>query len=534
MLARVEIVPYLIQNPETSDSEIYELRYGSNTIGREINNTIVVIHKSLSRYHAQVTNTENGTTIKDLGSRNHTFVNDVKIDQSELIDGDLVRCGSVTFKFLHNFESPSLQEQSNLSVIKRYTTQAADQIQDLLAQKNSARQDSVLRLVHTDIEQRAIDKLKILLEVSKQLSFHNETDKLLEKILDLVFTIMDLDRAVILLLQDNNLEKKAVKFQEGLQTNNQFYSTAITNSVQEEAKGVLIKNAQIDQRFANSESVLQQTIHAAMCVPLKAREAVLGVLYVDNLALANIYTDEDLEFLTALANQAAIAIENHHLNLQIQAAAVLQAKLERFFPKTISKKLRESGVLEIVDTEVTALFSDITGFTELCSAMSPRQVIKMLNEYFPVVVEEIIFKYEGTLEKYIGDALLAVWGAPYQQADDADRAILAAVAMQRAVRQLNSRWLEQRNLQIQVQIGLNTGKVAAGNIGSPRLVQYATIGDTTNVSSRICSVAKPGDILISETTFNKVIEPNLVFEKIPPVLVKGKTEPLQLYRLIWD
>ena len=166
--------------------------------------------------------------------------------------------------------------------------------------------------------------------------------------------------------------------------------------------------------------------------------------------------------------------------------------------------------------------------------MEPRQVIEMLNEYFPVVVEEIIFQYEGTLEKYIGDALLAVWGAPYQQPDDAKRAVQAAVAMQRAIHKLNKQWLQQRHIEIQVQIGLNTGKVAAGNIGSPKLVQYATIGDTTNVSSRICSAAKPGEILISETTFQQLDDENFTVEKIAPVRVKGKDEPLQLYRLLWD
>lgn len=538
MLARVEIVPYLMQNPEASNPEIYELRYGLNTIGREIDNTIVVIHKSLSRYHAQVISTDEGVTIRDLDSRNHTFVNEEKVEQSELKDGDLIRCGSVDFTFLDNIEIPqeSSQEQSSLSVVKRFSTEQNHvELQDLLAIGDSVPQGTALRLSQQDINQRTVDKLKILLEVSKQLAFYNEPDRLLEKILDLIFTIMNLDRAVILLVnQDNILEKKALKFRSELQTNIQFYSTAIANSVQNEGKAILIKNAQIDQRFPDSQSILKQAIHAAMCVPLKAREAVIGVLYVDNLSLANIYSDEDLEFLTALANQAAVAIENNQLNQKIQAAAIWQSKLERFFPTTVSKKLRENGIIDIVDTEITALFSDISGFTELCSTMSPRQIIEMLNEYFPVMVEEIVFQYEGTLEKYIGDALLAVWGAPYQQPDDADRAVHAAIAMQRAIRKLNVQWIKERHLEIKVHIGLNTGKVAAGNIGSPRLVQYATIGDTTNVSSRICSAAKSGEILISESTFKKICDPNLVMEKLPPVLVKGKDKPLQLYRLIWD
>lgn len=535
---RVKIVPYLIQNPETPNSEIHELRFGSNTIGRELDNTIVVIHKSLSRYHVQILNNEHGIIITDLGSLNHTFVNEAQIEQCQLNDGDLIRCGTVVFKFLQTLKTrpqEPLDEANQASVIKRFSHKQTQHLQDLLHQHSSEHQGTALRIRQRDSNQRTLDKLNILLEVSKQLSSPQEPDKLPEKVLDLLFKIMSVDRAVILLVEQTTgqLISKAVKFKDGISNNQQFYSKTIAESVQENGNALLISDAQVDQRFTNSQSVIKQTIHASMCVPLKAN-TVIGVLYVDNLSLTNIYSDEDLDFLIALANQAAIAIENTELNKKIEADAVLQSKLERFFPKTVSKKLKEEGNIEVIDTEITALFSDISGFTELCSEMEPRHVIEMLNEYFPVVVEEIIFQYEGTLEKYIGDALLAVWGAPYRQPDDAARAVQAAIAMQRAIHKLNKQWLQQRNIEIQVQIGLNTGKVAAGNIGSPKLVQYATIGDTTNVSSRICSAAKPGEILISETTFQQLHEHSFTAEKIAPVRVKGKDEPLQLYRLLWD
>lgn len=187
-----------------------------------------------------------------------------------------------------------------------------------------------------------------------------------------------------------------------------------------------------------------------------------------------------------------------------------------------------------METEVTTLFADISDFTKMSSLMEPHQVIEMLNEYFKVMVEEIVFPYEGTLEKYIGDALLAIWGAPYRKEDDAQRAVRAAIEMQWAVCRLNEDWLHRRDLQIQIHIGINTGKVAAGNIGSERLIQYAAIGDTTNVTSRICSVAQAGEILISQSTFNKIKNWNFPLEKIAPISVKGKDRPLQLYRLLWE
>jgi adenylate cyclase len=181
---------------------------------------------------------------------------------------------------------------------------------------------------------------------------------------------------------------------------------------------------------------------------------------------------------------------------------------------------------------VTVLFSDITGFTSLASRLHPRQLVELLNVYFPVMAD-IVFRHEGTLEKYIGDALMAVWGAPFSQPDDADRALRAAVEMQRALAALNTRWRAQGQPELQIHVGLNTGRVAAGNIGSEQFLQYATIGDATNVASRICGVAEAGEIYVSETTVQRCQERAWPLTRLPPVQVKGKEEALTLYRLEW-
>lgn len=538
-------MPYFIQNPDYPNQEIHQLKLGLNTIGRELDNSIILLHKSLSRHHAQIAVTENSVIVTDLGSLNKTFVNERIIDQCELKDGDLVRCGSVLFKYVYTLDEKALQsptqspppDVSSLSILKRFSPeQTRIQMEDLLEQDTKTQTGTVLKLRQQDVRQRGVDKLKILLEVSKQLSSPQEPEQLLEKILDLLFEIMNVDRAVILLVNETTgqLEHKAVKFRSEMPTEERFYSTTITNFVHQNGDAILIADARVDQRFNESASVLYQAIHASMCVPLKPREKVIGVLYTDNLSMANVYGEEDLEFLTALANQAAIAIENAALSKKMQTEAIMRAKLERFFPQAVSKKLKEEGNLEIVDTEVTALFADISHFTEMSSTMEPRQVIEMLNEYFQVMVEDIVFHYEGTLEKYIGDALLAVWGAPYRQPNDAQQAVQAAIAMQQAVVHLNEQWQRRRGLQIQIHIGLNTGKVAAGNIGSKKLIQYATIGDTTNVTSRICSAAQAGEILISQTTFDQLHQVTIPMEKMPPVQVKGKEHPLQLYRVLWN
>ncbi|MBW4563503.1 MAG: FHA domain-containing protein [Mojavia pulchra JT2-VF2] len=543
---------YLIYAPKTPQERAHQLMFGLNTIGRSSDNTIVIMDESLSRYHAEITIAHNRITIKDLQSLNHTFVNEVKIDQCELKDGDVIYCGNVEFKFIQkikatpkassstSYEPEFVEEQDYQisipeTIVKQFSTeQSSFKMQDLL--DSPGKGDSLLRLGHRGSNQRTVDKLKILLEVSKQLASPEEPDRLLEKILDLLFEIMNIDRAVILMVNERTrqLEHKAVKLRPGISSSSQFYSKNITNYVYKNGNAILTTDACLDQRFNDSDSIFVQAIRASMCIPLKPREEVIGVLYVDNLSISDIYSDEDVEFLTALANQAAIAIDNANLYKKIQAEAVMRNKLERFFPEAVRKKLQEEVNLAIVDTEVTALFADISNFTKMSSSMQPRQVITMLNEYFEVMVEEIVFRYEGTLEKYIGDALFAVWGAPYQKTDDAERAIQAAIDMQWAVLQLNQKWVQQGKQPIQIHIGLNTGKVAAGNIGSEKLIQYATIGDTTNVTSRICNVAQAGEIVISQTTFERLKTMSLPFEKMPLVQVKGQEQPLQLYRLLWN
>ena len=349
---------------------------------------------------------------------------------------------------------------------------------------------------------------------------------------------MNVDRGVILLTKGDllTLEPAAIKFRLGIEEDPNFFSKTIVRYVQDHGDAIVTADALNDQRFQSSESILKQVIHASMCVPLKPRDTIIGLIYVDNLSLTNVYTQEDLEFLTSLANQAAIAIENAQLYQKIQSEAVMRSKLERFFSHTVRQKLREKegSLWDITDTEVTILFADISSYTALSSQRSPREIITFLNEYFTVMVEEIIFPLEGTLEKYVGDALLACWGAPYPQADDTEKAVQAAIAMQKAVIGLNEQWKANTGLEIAIHIGLNTGHVAAGNIGSRELIQYAVIGDTTNVCSRICSVAKPGEIVLAESTVAKLAPLSYPFETLPPVKVKGKEDPLQLYRLHWN
>ena len=541
-------MPYIIQNQATPHERVCELRYGVNTIGRGLDNSIVVEDeaRSLSRHHAEIQVTDKGIYLTDLNSSNGTLVNQTNIVQKELTNGDLVQFGSVVFQFVNETRlDPSpitvpINASSGLSILMRVSPEKSRvDMQDLLQAQKLVPAGSVLMIQGSDETQRTSAKLRVLLEVSQELSSPEGYSALPEKILELLLKIMSVDRAVLLLVNEKTgeLEPKAYKFSnpDAIADLN-FYSRKITNFVLQQEIAIISADTSLDNRFDNSQSIIQQSIQAAMCTPLKPRDRAIGVLYVDNLSHGYAYHKEDLEFLSSLANQAAIAIENANLYRNMQSEVIRRTKLERFFPAAVSQKIEEGWDLNrIIEAEVTALFSDISGFTEMTSQMQPRKVLEFLNEYFKVMVEDTVFPFGGTLEKYIADALLAVWGSPYQKEDDAIMAVNAAIAMQWAMRKLNEDWIKQgRDLQIQIHIGLNTGMVAAGNIGSENLIQYTNIGDTMNVASRICTAAKAGEVFISESTLAKILHCNLPIQKLEPVMVKGKEEPLQLYRVCWE
>jgi adenylate cyclase len=522
---------WLIMNPGLPSERALPLAEGLTTIGRTEENTVCVLHASLSRRHAKLERAGDQVVLVDLQSKNGTFVHDTRVERHTLRAGEGFRCGEVSFKLMSSLEA--LQPSRTQELRTRFSPVSMG---ELLVPRHEPG-SSVLKLrqlpTHDD---RAAEKLQVLLTVSQMLSSLGPIDELLERVLQLAFQILELDRAVILLRDPATgaVHPRVSRNAAGEQPSGAFYSQHIVDYVLQYSVAALFSDAQQDPRLSDASSVMRQAIHGCMCVPLKSQGELLGVLYVDNLVRANRFTEEDLEFLTAFANQAATALEISLLSQRLAEEAVLRNTYLRFFPAPVIKKLQSTrgAPLERVETEVTVLFSDISGFTSLSSTLHPLQVMDLLNEYFPIMAD-IVFRHEGTLEKYIGDALMAIWGAPFPQPDDADRALRAAVEMQHALAELNARWRSQGRPELQIHVGLNTGRVAAGNIGSERYLQYATIGDATNVASRVCSAASDGEIYIADTTYQRCRERTWPLEQLAPVQVKGKKDPLTLYRVDW-
>jgi len=212
--------------------------------------------------------------------------------------------------------------------------------------------------------------------------------------------------------------------------------------------------------------------------------------------------------------------------------AVVNERMSRFFSPEIAARIATEPELAVraAECRVTVLFSDISGFTAMASRMPPQEVVDLLNAYFPEMVE-IVLRHGGTLEKFVGDALLAVWGAPVGRPDDAERAVTAAVEMQAALERFNAPRVAAGATPIRVHVGIASGQAAAGYIGTDRYIQYAVIGDTTNVASRICSAAGPGEILVGAETRALMPADAFALDEVPPIVAKGKDRPLEVFRV---
>lgn len=174
---------------------------------------------------------------------------------------------------------------------------------------------------------------------------------------------------------------------------------------------------------------------------------------------------------------------------------------------------------------VTVMFTDIRGFTSFSEKTPPEQVVAVLNEHFTMATE-IILRHGGHVDKFIGDAILAVFGALMEYDDHAERAVRAAVTLQSALRKGE----KSEGQNIRIGIGINTGEVIAGNIGSQKRMEYTVIGDAVNLASRLTGIAGPGEIIVSRATY-EAVGSHMKAEKLEPVSVKGKSEPIEIYRV---
>jgi len=511
----------LVSLPE---SERYELTPGRPYIvGRAVTSDIPLYDPTISRRHAELTPLPTGVRVRDLGSSNGTFINGTTIETGLLAEDDSVTFGKVVCHLRAVASAELTQPVETKSQVPGGT----------IVRQVSVSAAGKIPLADVSQEELQGRRLALLLDVSQSLAGEFDPDKLLTRVVDTTFEVMGVDRVAILLAdaESGDLVPRVSRSRLGDEVFEQV-PRSIVHKAMDERIAIMTDNAAADERF-KGRSVVMQSVRSAMCTPLMAQaESVLGVLYVDNLAATEAFSDDDLQFLIAYAGIAAVAINKAHYAERLQREALVRSNFERYFAPNVAAAIvdqQEDVALGGDKRPVTILFSDIRGFTTLSEGMTPGAIAHLLTEYFTEMVD-ILFEYGGTLDKFIGDAVMALWGAPIAMEGDQERALEAAIAMQRGIGELNAKWQEEGRPPIGVGIGINHGDVFVGNIGSLRRLEYTVIGDAVNVASRLASKAGPGEIIISEP-FYSLLAKRPDVEKIDEVALKGKANPIAVYRV---
>ena len=235
-----------------------------------------------------------------------------------------------------------------------------------------------------------------------------------------------------------------------------------------------------------------------------------------------------------MVNQGIVAIENALLVEQMKKEESVRANLARYLsPQIVEQIIRKNVQVNLGGDRrvVTVLFSDIRNFTRISESMPPDKLVHLLNEYFTEMAK-IIFENQGSLDKYIGDAIVAVFGSLITLENSAQRAVQAAIQMMRKMAILNERWRNFYGFPIEIGIGINAGEVFLGNIGSPERMEFTIIGDTVNIASRFSDIAKAGQILITKETLAS-LGSGIKYEELTPTEVKGKTGKLDVFEIIY-
>ena len=508
-------------------------------IGRDQKNDIVLGSKIVSREHAQIVEMKEGLAIVDLDSHNGTFVNGTRIKETLLRDGDEILIGEILILYQEtvtediHFSEDDSPLDSKATIIRP--------IEDLAIAGLLGRGVQPPRPKDQRIEQleRNNRNLLILYQLSEKLISSISLKELLGMIIELIFKSIEADRGFLMLIDEgDNLIPKVIKYRDSASKGDEkiTISQTIVNKVTHDRVAILTSDAMVDPRFSQGESIYLHGIRSAMCVPLWRGRDIIGIIHLDSFMRANQFTENDLELLMAIANHAAIGIEQARLNERILREMQIRSNLERFHSpdvvNTIMEESAEGGSLSLkVEEKVaTALFIDIQNFTLLAQRLSAPEVASLLNEYFSIMTD-IIFEYDGTLDKYIGDAIMATFGAPYSHGNDAEKAVLAALKMRRELKRLMNR--KEEKTRFDIRIGINSGNVVAGYIGSAKRLEYTVLGDVVNVASYLESIAEPNEILIGEETFRQVNK-HFLLEEAGIKRVKRGISEVRFYRVIGE
>ncbi len=483
----------------------YTFTEGEVTIGRAAGNDMVLRDSTVSRRHAKIYRQADGWYIEDLGSRNGTFLNGQPLKKpAKLMSGDELTLGNRYIKVIE-VSSPLRMEDTVID------TEFQEEFSGLDTEKWK-------RIMH-GIEQ-----------LSKEILLSPSDERLLSRVAEVARVALGAERAVVVVREGKEDRVIASSVESGAEGDVSLSRSILKRAIEEKV-GVLTSDALSDSRFYGEKSVVMMGIRSAACVPIWKGDKVLGAIYVDSSLAKKVQTREDLEVLTVLGNYVGIILEQRKLFSELQTQRRQRERLERYHsPAVIRRILSESSDISLAPGRFfhafgTVLFADIVGFSSMMESGSADEVGKFLNNFLSAMTD-IVFEYEGTLDKYIGDGVMAVFGVPFAMDDHARRALFVAHKMQR-----ESRKFLWKGKPVKIRIGVNSGPMIAGHFGSEKRLEFTVLGHSVNLASRLQSeVAAPDEIAVGKSTVELAGE-GFVFETKGKFKVKGIKEEIEAFLL---
>jgi adenylate cyclase len=491
-----QITVTILAGPE--QGQVHKINRPTTTVGRSNTCEVVLTDPLISRQHCQILLGMGGVILRDLGSTNGTFLNGTRIIESAIRNQDVISVGNTRLRFA-------------VEITKETGDPKTPKIDEL-----------------------AHKKLLTLYEVGNIVNSVLELKTLLNIIMTMAIRVMQANRGFLLVREPNGELKPVATHALTALEAQAAYSQTIVDTVLKERVPVLVLDALHDVRFGNRESLKSLPLSSVICVPIWERDNIVGVIYVDKAEGTSTFNEEDMYFLSAFANQAAVAITNARLFDDVRREERLRTSLQRYLsPNIVEEMVQKSSTgfsLGGEKKKISVLFCDIRGFTTLTEKEPVETIVRLLNEYFSVM-SDVIFTHQGTLDKFIGDAIMAIYGAPLDLSDGAFQCVKTALEMRNRLHLLNEKWKLERRPTIQVGYGINTGEAIVGNIGSERRMEYTAIGDMVNVAARVEGETDGDEIFITESTFQELGNRVLV-KKMSATKLKGKSSKIQIYQVL--
>lgn len=530
----------------------YDLPEGVTMMGRADENDIVLSGDLVSRKHARITVRGDLLTVEDLGSRNGSKLNGQPLEGLQNAKaGDVLQVGENTLAI----RQPSTVENAATDMVDLGAGGAVKRfgrgldIASAVILAKDVRDSVVMRVldniapfnpsqlpfaegdgsdigvaaersktseieVPTDGPREdtprnatpiAFHSLLLLYRVAEKLSSASGLQAFLEDVTDKVMDRVGATTAVVLTRHHSGvMVPAAVRHGGKLQRGEVPVSDAIVDAAIEKGQAIAVANVRDDRRFAERESVVLYGVDQVLCIPIGRQAPFEGVLYLNRVGVS----EEPVEDLLDLCNAVAQLIEAGMQRWNREGAGngadeKLKAALERFHaPAVVERRVAElkkrGGKPTLLEEKnVTVLFADLGGFTALAQKLEPQKTLELLNEFYERATR-ILFSFEGTVDKFMGDSVMALFGAPYSKGDDALRAVRAALALKTEWTKFMAKRPPRERCDMKV--GLNTGKVLAGTVGGDLRLDYTAVGEPVNIASWLCQSASPQQVLITGKT----------------------------------